>query len=1133
MNRKYRITTVLIALVVAVSMAAFVAPVAAQSVDDIQTTLTDESGDGLDDRVEIDVTVSNVQSGQTTVELTENNFDVDISPTDTADGNQAQFVDEQDPDGDGTPEAVQFTSVGTVSTTYTIIADLSGQSDGDAGDVDVSLAGGVTDSASYTVGSGGTTPPPGTTGADRVVQAASEGPGANRVFLGEDNIDENAGIFAGRSPGAFQNDGVPLEIDDGVVDPNQDTGTYFLNDDSNNIAVQVREPRIQRVRFIDGDTGERLDVDEEPRVEQGDSNLQVAVDYNYYPSTPIDLEDLVTEDGSDVTPIYLDNARDRGVEAGDVVAGDEVEGLDGTDYDAVFEFSLDDTGEFTFNFAPADGSNRDDKRDIGFANRDEVERSEVISIIDDDDVEIELADTEANQGDRISYEILGMLEGEAAPVTIETNDLRFDDDNFGRILAQHDPNDAEFDGIDGDDPVEFAQDGFRLTDEGVTHGHIFRALDTNPLGLGFEQSELIVVDSQRTSSVTVYDTEGNQVASGLDLSEDGAQRPALESALQNRQVRMERIFAIVERDDGIAQSEIDTKALDDTGTDIEAFGTQRGNAFNRESGQGIDLDQFGIGGVSSMMFQGPTQFADDEDEESLDVEEAEFTIDQPPQTYVPGMEEDISGSITGGVDTVEVMTRDRDNYFLVETINTDREEGSFEETDFDLANDALTEDARDILGQPGNYRFGVIDGIDVDIVALRTGDVLRGGGGRTADGMDSSDFNAGASTQRSIRVAPPSLDADFRTYDGQVFKDDGVDVRGEVIGPRDYLVLFVDDRGNVQVESFTADSDNGEIEEDDLDVGDLRDGRLVAAVLSPGRDTDFGDGSFRISQDLQDATGLGAGPNANIPNFIRIAEALGSIDRTQDQVIEILLDQTVEQAGSDDLVVSEEFRIDDDSRTRIEDIVPDQHRDQLTGVHPIEVGETMVVRGLTNRNPEDSTIVVEAEEGPSIAELGTDITDEWPADDQEDGTPGGQWAVELEVSEEVEPGNYTIRSDDGERIDEQTVEILAEGTLEEGERLEDEAEQLRQQIEELEGELESVRSERDELQQQVSELESTNSDLEDDIADLEEQLDEAQQDDEPEDDEPEEEEGQPGFTAVAALVALVAVALLALRRREE
>jgi PKD repeat protein len=123
-----------------------------KGIDSVQTTLSDTDGDGLSDRIEADVTVSDVSSGRTTVRLGESNFDVDISPTETSNGNQAQFVLEQDTDGDGTPEAVEFTDLGAVSTTYTVVADLSNQADGDTGTVEVELGGGTTSSTSFSIG---------------------------------------------------------------------------------------------------------------------------------------------------------------------------------------------------------------------------------------------------------------------------------------------------------------------------------------------------------------------------------------------------------------------------------------------------------------------------------------------------------------------------------------------------------------------------------------------------------------------------------------------------------------------------------------------------------------------------------------------------------------------------------------------------------------------------------------------------------------------------------------------------------------------------------------------------------------------------------------------------------------------
>jgi major cell surface glycoprotein (TIGR04216 family) len=465
----------------------------------------------------------------------------------------------------------------------------------------------------------------------------------------------------------------------------------------------------------------------------------------------------------------------------------------------------------------------------------------------------------------------------------------------------------------------------------------------------------------------------------------------------------------------------------------------------------------------------------------------------------------------------------------VTTETTDRAAGDYEETGFELSGDEVrTQAARDILAQPGVYRYGVIDGIDTDIIQLvQPGRRILG-----QDGLDEADFNQGSSTQVSLRVVEPSLEGQFRTFDGSVYEPDGLDVRGTLVGPREYLTFLTDDRGNSRVNEFSADEDDGSIDEDDVDVSGLTEGTIQASILSPGRDTQFGDGSFRIPQ-IDDVRNEEFA-DASLNNFIDFAEDLSETTRTQEQVREILLDQTIRQSGSDDLIVTEEFRLTDDSRTAINDIVPDELRDNLTGVNTIEVGETMVVRGVTNRNPDDATIIVEAEQGPSTAELGTGIADEWAADGEEGDAPGGVWSTELEVDEEVEPGEYVIRSDDGDRIDEATVEIVAEGTLEEGARLQDEAAELQQRVQELEGQIETLEGERDELESQVSDLESQNSDLESQVSDLESQLEEAQQTDQNETDTgDQEEEGQPGFTALAALVALIAVALLALRRREE
>jgi major cell surface glycoprotein (TIGR04216 family) len=569
-------------------------------------------------------------------------------------------------------------------------------------------------------------------------------------------------------------------------------------------------------------------------------------------------------------------------------------------------------------------------------------------------------------------------------------------------------------------------------------------------------------------------------------------------------------YAEVEADGTSGLTRIDTEFLDDTSIDVYLYGN----------------------GSMNTGFVGDSSF--EQDDVSLEISQAQITVDSPGQTYVPGQEVNLNGTVSEGVDDVAVFIRDRDNYFHVTNISVDDDDNTYEETDFDLSEESETDDAGDIVGQPGVYRYGVIDKQDV-LAAQNDNDsdtdhAFVGTDDETDAGLTSSDFSSGASVQQSLRVAEPSLEGAIETYNGEVFADDDVDITGTLIGPREFVTLFTDSRGNTEVNTYNADRDNGEIDEEDITINSLSTGNVRGTILSPGRDTSFGDGILSVTQsDINEISGPGlpltagtqAPVSASVDNFTAVANVVGE-DRTQAQVTEILLSETVEDDGSDDLIVAEEFRLRDDSSTQIEDVVPSQISDNATGIVDIEVGEEMVVRGTTNRNPDDATIVVEATEGPSLAELGTAVTDEWGYD--------GEWNVTIDVPESVEPGQYTIQSDDGDRISEANVTVAAEGTFEPGERVGDQLGELRNEIDELQSTVDNLESERNDLEEQVTTLEDENSQLEADLEAAQNDTDTGGADDTNETD---DGQGQPGFTAVAALISLIAVALLAIRRQEE
>ncbi|UPV73716.1 hypothetical protein M0R89_14360 [Halorussus limi] len=260
----------------------------------------------------------------------------------------------------------------------------------------------------------------------------------------------------------------------------------------------------------------------------------------------------------------------------------------------------------------------------------------------------------------------------------------------------------------------------------------------------------------------------------------------------------------------------------------------------------------------------------------------------------------------------------------------------------------------------------------------------------------------------------PTFDATvFRDIAGQVATEDAtVTVRGTATETDEVLVALFDRRGRVLTESVSV-GDDGTFEEEDLElVADgtpLAEGRVVATVLSPGRDAQVGDGE------------VGNATEADLAAFAAaFRETVGQrsggrvVSRTQRQLVELYYDQTVEDAGSDDLLLAEEF-VYTDARTSIERVAPRSAGNATGPVEPIRVGDTLVVRGLTNRRPEDNTVFVEVVSGPSADAFDLAATETWGTD--------GVWRVELDAAD-VQPGVYTIEAEDGASSDSVRVRIL-------------------------------------------------------------------------------------------------------------
>lgn len=284
--------------------------------------------------------------------------------------------------------------------------------------------------------------------------------------------------------------------------------------------------------------------------------------------------------------------------------------------------------------------------------------------------------------------------------------------------------------------------------------------------------------------------------------------------------------------------------------------------------------------------------------------------------------------------------------------------------------------------------------------------------------------NQSSGNQSADNQSVPEFDATvFRDVAGQVATEDGtVAVRGTATGTERVLVVLFGRRGRVVTDLVSVD-DRNVFEEDDLELvtadgRPISEGLVVATVLSPGRDGRVGDG---------EVAGVTGADLSTLATLVRNQSGQrfgdGAVGRTQRQLVELFYDQTVEDAGSDDLLLAEEF-VYTDGRTTVERVVPRSAVDRTgndtedRAVEPVRVGDEVVVRGLTNRRPGDNTILVEVVGGPSAEAFDLAATDSWDTD--------GVWQVELDATG-VEPGVYAVEADDGDSSDTVRIRVLPAG----------------------------------------------------------------------------------------------------------
>jgi len=465
----------------------------------------------------------------------------------------------------------------------------------------------------------------------------------------------------------------------------------------------------------------------------------------------------------------------------------------------------------------------------------------------------------------------------------------------------------------------------------------------------------------------VFDPVGNVIDRGtVDADDDGT---------------AEFAYATVQIDDntGFGEGRIDTSRLEDTGVDVRVF----------EAGQNLSSIARDVG--------------DPVDERTLDVVEPTIAIDRPAGVYVAGDGVDVDGTASRGIDEVALYVRNGDDWELLDV----NEDGSLTRADtVSVAGDGDWE-VEDVTLSAANRRLSFEGQYDLGVV--EAADVAENG--RLPATLTNGQFSGATSAQTTLLVKPPRLELGqtVTLINDQLAVEDGtVDVRGTAPGLDRVLVVMVDEQGAVSTEQIPVDEDDV-FERDDVDLStpegrELARGPIEGFLLGVGRDNVVGDGQLPN----QDRATLGA--------FEDFVKALSATGQTQSQLTARILAETTNDTASDDLLIRESFEYTSAS-TRITAVVPQQFAD-ADGVTRIEVGETMLVRGETNRQPEQNTITVAAIAGPATGALPVASTEEWGVN--------GSWSVTIDTSG-LEPGVYTLEADDGASTDQVDVRVVPAG----------------------------------------------------------------------------------------------------------
>ncbi|UYZ39890.1 MAG: DUF3821 domain-containing protein [Candidatus Methanospirare jalkutatii] len=430
--------------------------------------------------------------------------------------------------------------------------------------------------------------------------------------------------------------------------------------------------------------------------------------------------------------------------------------------------------------------------------------------------------------------------------------------------------------------------------------------------------------------------------------------------------------------DGTATVRIDTTDADDRTYTIRVYHNPVQSLGNDGIYGTADDDILLNPGQGGPEWATERDIADSEDYDKVyvRVEKRKVTFDIPSKVAI-GETVTIKGTISAGTD-VDILIDDGDVKYIDEVPVDENKEF---EVDWDT--DGLTK---------GSYTIDVYIDCDCsDYACIRNADLDPDG-------------------STTIRLIVPGLDAkqlrnvvaegDDYVIEGMATGVDYVDL--VLIGPEGYPS---DDPGldvinGLQIVSISV-TENEFSEEITMEEG-LDTGMWIAMIFAPGRD-----GIYAAIYDIY-GNPIGAGDL----NRMNRSDLLG---KDQEQIEGILMNKTINVAGSDDFLVTFTFKVESPYV-------------KLNSVEPVMVGEPLNITGTTNREP-GTIIMISTITGPvGLPAVLTKVA--WPTPDE------GVFSATIDTSDAV-PGTYILEADDGDgHTDTVTVEIKeAAPTIDTGQSL--------------------------------------------------------------------------------------------------